>query len=73
MTFTDITASQDTHSSFWRRLIDFVPDQRTDSFAQAATIYGAKPGCYLMVGPAWQDDKPPGVIVPRAFMAEDPR
>jgi hypothetical protein len=57
-------------------------DQRTDSFAQASTIYGTKPGCYLMVGPAWQGDRPPGVIdiwrsptntgviIPRAFMAD---
>lgn len=57
-------------------------DQRTDSFAQASKIYGTKPGCYLIVGPAWQGDKPPGIIdiwrspthtgvvIPRVFMAD---
>ena len=57
-------------------------DQRTDSFAQASKIYGTKPGCYLIVGPTWQGEKPPaivdvwrsptntGVVIPRAFMAD---
>ena len=57
-------------------------DQRTDSFAQASRIYGTRPGCYLIVGPAWQGDKPPGivdiwrspthtgVVIPRVFMAD---
>jgi hypothetical protein len=59
-------------------------DQRTDSFAQASRIYGTKPGCYLIVGPAWQGDKPQGitdiwrsptntgVVIPRVFMADTP-
>jgi hypothetical protein len=57
-------------------------DQRTDSFAEASTIYCTKPGCYLIVGPTWEGDKPSGVIdvwrsptdtgvlIPRAFMAD---
>jgi len=57
-------------------------DQRTDSFAQASKIYGTRPGCYLIVGPNWQGEKPPGivdvwrsptntgVVIPRAFMAD---
>lgn len=57
-------------------------DQRTDSFAQVAKIYASKPGFYLIVGPDWQGEKPPGVeavlrsptptgvVIPRVFMAD---
>lgn len=57
-------------------------DQRTDSFAQVAKIYGSKPGFYLIVGPDWQGEKPKGieavlrsptntgVVIPRVFMAD---
>jgi hypothetical protein len=57
-------------------------DQRTDSFARASRLFGTRPGCYLMVGPAWQGEKPPGivdiwrsptntgVVIPRVFMAD---
>ncbi|MNJ12141.1 hypothetical protein D3C77_63240 [compost metagenome] len=60
-------------------------DQRTDSFAQVAKIYGTKPGFYLVVGPDWQGQKPTGVeavlrsptntgvIIPRVFMADTPQ
>ncbi len=57
-------------------------DQRTDSFAQVAKIYGSKPGFYLIVGPDWKGEKPAGVeavlrspthtgvVIPRVFMAD---
>lgn len=57
-------------------------DQRTDSFAHAAKIYGTKPGFYLVVGPRWRGEKPKGVVevwrsptdtgvvIPRVFMAD---
>ncbi|MGY2184621.1 DUF1254 domain-containing protein [Pseudomonas sp. SDO5591_S426] len=57
-------------------------DQRTDSFAQVAKIYGTKPGFYLIVGPDWKGEKPAGVetvlrsptntgvVIPRVFMAD---
>ncbi|WP_448107957.1 DUF1254 domain-containing protein [Pseudomonas azerbaijanoccidentalis] len=59
-------------------------DQRTDSFAQVAKIYGTKPGFYLIVGPDWKGEKPAGVetvlrsptntgvVIPRVFMADTP-
>jgi hypothetical protein len=61
-------------------------DGRTDEFAQIGKQYGTKPGFYLMVGPNWKGDTPPGITavvrsstrfafaVPRIFMddtAED--
>lgn len=57
-------------------------DQRTDSFAQVAKIYGTPPGFYLIVGPDWKGEKPAGVeavlrspthtgvVIPRVFMAD---
>ncbi len=57
-------------------------DQRTDSFAQVAKIYGTKPGFYLIVGPDWKGEAPAGVnavlrsptntgvVIPRVFMAD---
>jgi hypothetical protein len=59
-----------------------VADQRTDSFAEAAKIYGTMPGFYLVVGPNWNGSKPKGiaaiwrsptdtgVVIPRVFMAD---
>jgi hypothetical protein len=60
-------------------------DQRTDSFAQVAKIYGTRPGFYLIVGPDWKGEKPAGVeavlrsptntgvVIPRVFMADTPQ
>ena len=57
-------------------------DQRTDSFARAAAIYGARPGFYLVVGPRWKGEIPEGIaeiwrsptdtgaVIPRVFMAD---
>ncbi|MCP1419236.1 hypothetical protein J3D47_003479 [Pseudomonas laurylsulfativorans] len=57
-------------------------DQRTDSFARVAKIYGTQPGFYLIVGPEWKGEKPAGVeavlrsptntgvVIPRVFMAD---
>ena len=59
-----------------------IADQRTDSFARAAKIYGTKPGFYLIVGPGWQGEKlkgiadvfrsptNTGVVIPRVFMED---
>jgi hypothetical protein len=61
-------------------------DQRTDQFGQVGQPYGTKPGFYLLVGPNWKGEKPPGIAavlrsptalanaIPRVFMndtAED--
>lgn len=57
-----------------------IVDLRTDSFAQIGTMYGSKPGFYLLVGPDWQGEVPKGItqvfraktntafVVPRVFM-----
>jgi len=59
-----------------------IADQRTDSFARAAKIYGTNPGFYLIVGPGWKGEKPEGiadvfrsptntgVVIPRVFMED---
>jgi hypothetical protein len=56
-----------------------VVDQRTDSFASLGKMYGTKPGLYLLVGPGWKGETPPGiqavfrsptnvgVVIPRVF------
>lgn len=36
-------------------------DQRTDAFADLGSLYRTRPGCYLVVGPDWTGEKPPGV------------
>jgi hypothetical protein len=61
-------------------------DARTDQFGQLGRQYGTRPGFYLLVGPEWRGQVPPGItqvfrsatelanIVPRIFMddtAED--
>lgn len=58
-------------------------DQRTDSFAKVAKIYGTQPGFYLVVGPNWQGEKPKGIrdilrsptntgiVIPRVFMQDN--
>lgn len=63
-----------------------IVDLRTDSFAQLGSMYGTRPGFYLLVGPDWRGDVPKGItkvfraktntafVVPRVFMddtAED--
>lgn len=57
-------------------------DQRTESFAQMAKIYGNKPGFYLIAGPDWPGTVPAGItavlrsptntgaVIPRVFMAD---
>jgi hypothetical protein len=61
-------------------------DGRTDAFAQLGTMHATQPGFYLLAGPGWQQDVPPGIagvfrasthignVIPRVFMddtAED--
>lgn len=36
-------------------------DQRTDSFAEVGSIYGTRPGSYLVIGPGWRGDVPVGI------------
>ncbi|MFM9197090.1 MAG: DUF1254 domain-containing protein, partial [Planctomycetia bacterium] len=36
-------------------------DQRTDGFAEVGSIYGTRPGNYLVVGPDWRGDVPAGI------------
>ncbi len=36
-------------------------DQRTDGFADIGSMYGTKPGCYLVVGPDWSGPTPAGI------------
>jgi hypothetical protein len=59
-------------------------DARTDSFASIGKQYQTKPGFYLLVGPNWKGDVPPGInavyrsptdlvaIFPRVFMDDTP-
>jgi len=59
-------------------------DARTDQFGELGKPYGSKPGFYLLVGPAWKGEKPPGVeaiirsrtalanAVPRVFLNDTP-
>jgi hypothetical protein len=37
-------------------------DHRTDSFGALGSIYGSKPGLYLVVGPNWIGEKPEGFV-----------
>jgi len=36
-------------------------DQRTDQFGEVGKPYGTKPGFYLLVGPNWKGEVPPGI------------
>jgi hypothetical protein len=36
-------------------------DARTDEFAQIGKAYGTKPGLYMVVGPDWSGEVPPGI------------
>jgi len=59
-------------------------DQRTDAFSRIGSMYGTKPGFYLLVGPGWQGKAPAGIagtfrsttnlgcIIPRVFQTDDP-
>src|SRR6266511_4068578 len=70
---------------FGKRFFVFqATDQRTDGFADIGSMYGTKPGFYLLVGPDWHGKAPPGVratfrastnigcIIPRVFQEDDP-
>lgn len=59
-------------------------DNRTDSFAKMGSMYGTKPGAYLIVGPKWNGKTPKGitkvfhsttntaVFIPRIFQDDTP-
>jgi hypothetical protein len=59
-------------------------DQRTDGFAEIGSMYGTRPGCYLVVGPGWAGGAPPGIVgvlrsptrhaycIPRVFFSTAP-
>ena len=59
-------------------------DARTDEFYGIGKQYGTKPGFYLLVGPNWTGNPPPGIVavlrssttlvfaVPRIFMDDTP-
>jgi len=70
---------------FGKRFFVFqATDQRTDGYADIGSMYGTKPGFYLLVGPNWHGKAPPGVhatfrastnigcIIPRVFQEDDP-
>ena len=37
-------------------------DARTDEFSRIGKAYGTKPGFYMIVGPEWSGEVPPGII-----------
>lgn len=59
-------------------------DNRTDQFGHLGKPYGTKPGFYLLVGPNWQSNVPPGITdvvvcstelanaIPRVFLNDTP-
>lgn len=67
----------DFNDRFW---VYQLGDQRTDGFARLGSMYGSKPGCYLVVGPDWEGETPEGIeavfrcptnigyLIPRLFM-----
>jgi hypothetical protein len=67
----------DFDNRFW---VYQLGDQRTDAIAGLGSVYGTKPGFYMVVGPSWAGAVPDGVtsvfrsptdlayIIPRAFM-----
>jgi hypothetical protein len=71
----------DFGTRFW---VYQIVDQRTDGFAEIGKMYATKPGFYLLVGPDWKGNSPPGIdavfhcstrlgiIIPRAFMDDTP-
>ena len=60
-------------------------DQRTDAIVGLGSVYGTKPGFYMVVGPNWNGKVPDGItgvfrsptnlayIIPRAFMDDTSR
>jgi len=69
---------------FGKRFFVFqATDQRTDAFSEIGSMYGTKPGFYLLAGPDWRGDAPAGIaatfrsstnlgcIIPRVFQADD--
>jgi hypothetical protein len=62
-----------------------VVDLRTDSLAELGSMYGSKPGFYLVVGPKWKGAVPKGIvktfrsptetamIIPRVFVDDTPQ
>ena len=58
-------------------------DQRTDGYAHLGSMYGTKPGFYLLTGPDWRGPAPAtvqgvfqastniGTIIPRVFQEDD--
>jgi len=58
-------------------------DLRTDGFANLGTMYGTKPGFYLLSGPDWDGKAPSGIaasfrgstnvatLIPRVFQEDD--
>ena len=52
---------------FGRRFFVFqATDQRTDAYADIGSMYGTKPGFYLLVGPDWHGQAPPRASTPRS-------
>jgi hypothetical protein len=61
-----------------------VTDLRTDAYADLGSMYGTRPGFYLLAGPSWHGAQPRGikgtfrastnigVIIPRVFQEDDP-
>jgi hypothetical protein len=71
--------------NFGKRFFVFqATDQRTDAFSEIGSMYGTKPGLYLLAGADWNEKKPVGIdavfrsstnlgcIIPRVFQADDP-
>src|SRR5262249_16936683 len=71
----------DFGSRFW---VYALYDARTDEFARVGKAYGTPPGHYLMVGPGWKGQAPPGInavvrsstelvfSIPRVFKDDTP-
>jgi hypothetical protein len=61
-----------------------VTDLRTDAYADLGSMYGTRPGFYLLAGPSWHGAQPRGIkgtfrattnigaIIPRVFQEDDP-
>jgi hypothetical protein len=72
-----VVQAPDFGNRFWTLPIY---DARTDQISQLGLQYGTKPGFYMIVGPNWKGDVPPGIagvvrsptdyaaIMPRIFM-----
>ena len=60
-----------------------VSDHRTDAYGEMGSMYATHPGFYLLAGPDWTGEVPPGIeatfraptnlgcIIPRVFQADD--